>query len=219
MAQRSRSTRRRTSFDFAEIVQIQEGPMPSCSLFLLFVSWIMLSPCGASIAPSLDTLRLHVSRLAETVDEAGKPFAKVFVKGHQISQDVLDCRLVSGAFPELMFTDKAQKEMFDLFKAQSLPVELHVEDKTTRNQTAFSALSAATGEPGMTDAYMTDAGIAGVGSHSDDAYTASYGNMAVHQLLLKDQPRCAWYKAELERTCQGALVLDVGSVVCLSSYY
>ena len=176
--------------------------MPACSFFMLFVSWIMLSPCGASIAPSLDTLRLHVSRLAETVDEAGKPFAKVFVKGHQISQDVLDCRLVSGAFPELMFTDKAQKEMFDLFKAQSLPVELHVEDKTTRNQTAFSALSAATGEPGMTD-----------------AYTASYGNMAVHQLLLKDQPRCAWYKAELERTCQGALVLDVGSVVYLSSYY
>jgi hypothetical protein len=149
--------------------------------------------------------------LAETVDEAGKPFAKVFVKGHQITQDVLDCRVVSGAFPELMFTDKAQKDKFDMFKAQSLPVELHVEDETTRNQTAFSALSAATGKPGM-----TDAGIAGV---SDDAYTASYGNVAVHELLLKDKPRCAWYKAELERTCQGALVLDVGSVVCLSSYY
>ena len=189
--------------------------MPACSFFMLFVSWIMLSPCGASIAPSSDSLRLHVSRLAETVDEAGKPFAKVFVKGHQISQDVLDCRVVSGAFPELMFTDKAQKEMFDLFKAQSLPVELHVEDETTRNQTAFSALSAATGKPGM-----TDAGIADVGNMAaDDAYTASYGNMAVHQLLLKDQPRCAWYKAELERTCQGALVLDVGSVVYLSSYY
>jgi hypothetical protein len=185
--------------------------MPACSFVLLFASCIILSSCGASIAHSSDSLRLHVSRLAETVDEAGKPFAKVFVKGHQITQDVLDCRVVSGAFPELMFTDKAQKDKFDMFKAQSLPVELHVEDETTRNQTAFSALSAATGKPGM-----TDAGIAGV---SDDAYTASYGNMAVHQLLLKDQPRCAWYKAELERTCQGALVLDVGSVVCLSSYY
>ena len=190
--------------------------MPACAFVfvLLLLSWIMLSPCGASIAPSSDSLRLHVSHLAETVDEAGKPFAKVFVKGHQLSQDVLDCRVVSGAFPELMFTDKAQKEMFDMFKAQSLPVELHVKDETTRNQTAFSALSAATGKPGM-----TDTGIAGVGSLSDDAYTASYGNMAVHQLLLKDQPRCAWYKAELESTCQGALVLDVGSVVCLSSYY
>ncbi len=47
----------------------------------------------------------------------------------------------------------------------------------------------------------------------ENDYVESYGNLAVHQLMLQDRARCAWYEAELERACRvvrDAVVLDVG---------
>ena len=154
-------------------------------------------------------LQLRVTRQAQATDEAGNAFAKVFVASNTaLRQESLDSMVVAGETPELVFTDQAQQDLFQSWKTQSFPVELHV-DSRARHDVASSAA----GPNG--DGDMADEG-------NDQAYIESYGEIGVHALMLQDAARCAWYEAELMRVCthvKEAVVLDVGCGTGLLSLF
>ena len=200
-------------------------------------------PCGAGrmTAPA-DVAsihrQLHVTRQVEATDELGKPFAKVFVKcDNGLEQEGLDSMVTAGNVPELLFTDPAQKALFQVWKDRSFPIELHVDAQ---------AGSAELGEGG--DVEMQSSGTrtirAGPKDWSEEegirrqpekgtymrreeeeeemSYVESHGKIGVHELMLKDGARCSWYQREIERACshvKDAVVLDVGAGTGLLSLF
>ena len=171
--------------------------------------------------PGLRTrMQLRVVRQCEGTDEAGKPFAKVFVQGGgTLTQNELDSMVLQGKCPELLFTSQDQKATFEACKSNNLPIELHVEPQASAG--AGSDRHIATSGPPAT-AHMDEAGRE-ANVEAMDAYVESYGSMQVHSLMLRDQPRCEWYRTEIERACkrvkEGAVVLDVGCGTGLLSLF
>lgn len=136
----------------------------------------------------------------------------MYVAGGTITQERLDSLVVAGRCPELLFTQEDDKALFDAWRARSLPVEIHVDDAHSsrseggRRQTPGSRTQVEA-PPARGSGSEPRAG------ERDEDYIESYGNLAVHQLMLQDRARCAWYQAELERACsvvRDAVVLDVG---------
>jgi hypothetical protein len=194
-----------------------------CALSILLVL-TELQPCiaGRARAPSsrnrmaFSGMRVHVTRQAEATDEDGKSFAKVFVWGDNLSQEQLDSRVVAGVFPELVFTDSPQKQLFETWKTKDIPVELHVD-----SQGEFASAAPA-GAPSCNSRERLAAPGETVAASAVDTYTDSYGHITIHELMLRDQPRCTWYKSELDRACKeikNAVVLDVGSGTGLLSMF
>lgn len=134
---------------------------------------------------ALSGMRVHVTRQAEATDEHGKPFAKVFVTGDKLSQDVLGSRVVAGIFPELVFTDSPQKQLFETWKAKNIPIELHVDPQGDERRAASAAPADA---PSCNRDERLDAAAPGkpiAASADDSTYTDSYGHMGVHELMLR----------------------------------
>lgn len=149
-------------------------------------------------------MQVRVVRQCESTDAGGRSFAKVFVQAGTLTQDELDGMVLKGKCPELLFTSEDQKATFEACKSKSLPIELHVEPHA-------SAGPPATAQPKDSDQ-----------ENAMDAYVESYGNMGVHSLMLRDKPRCEWYRAEIERECKrlkDAVVLDVGCGTGLLSLF
>jgi len=125
-----------------------------------------------------------------------------------MTQEQLDSLVVSPQCPQLLFTDAALKAQFEAWRARSLPVEMHVDVQAANRSGGWSAPEAWAHE----QVPCVAAGRACAPEQEND-YVESYGNLAVHQLMLQDRARCAWYEAELERACRvvrDAVVLDVG---------
>ena len=183
-------------------------------LWLVFAATLatQLSGCLAgrvTQAPPRAPLQLRVTRQAQEEDEHGQLCGKVFVAANRaMTQEQLDSLVVSPQCPQLLFTDAALKAQFEAWRARSLPVEMHVDVQAANRSGGWSAPEAWAHE----QVPCVAAGRACAPEQEND-YVESYGNLAVHQLMLQDRARCAWYEAELERACRvvrDAVVLDVG---------
>jgi type I protein arginine methyltransferase len=168
----------------------------------------LLSACltaRGTKAPSRAPLQLRVTRQVQGEDEHGQQCGKVFVAANRaLTQERLDSLVVAQQCPQLLFTDAALKAQFEAWRACSLPVEMYVDVQAASRSAGVSAREA------QREAWAHEQVCA---PEQDDHYVESYGNLEVHQLMLQDRERCAWYEAELERACsvvRDAVVLDVG---------
>jgi len=176
---------------------------------LLVASLLRASTAGRPARGSgHSSMQLHVVRQCDATDEAGLSFTKVFVRGGVMSQHALDRLVEQGRCPELLFTNMELKTKFDAAKKNNVPLELHVETRTDAATRSTGSKFAGDGDPPAKE--------------GDLAYVESYGNMGVHSLMLRDRPRCEWYRAQIERACariKGAVVLDVGAGTGLLSLF
>jgi len=153
-------------------------------LILILVAASALHTCAAGrVAKAKNTqvqaapLHLRVTRQIEATDEAGNPFAKVYVQGGVLSQESLDKIVVAGRFPNLLFTDQTQQNVFDLWKTRSFPVELHIERQQPTEAEVTTGAS-----PGSNGQHPSQQDVCAAVS-TPDTYTESYGNIAVHELV------------------------------------